>query len=183
MTSRMTPHRAPGPAGMNRVGEALIAEYAVVTGKVRLGENTNVWYAVVIRGDDAHIRIGARTNVQDGTVIHCDPAADNIIGDDVTIGHGAIVHGVRIHDRALIGMGSMLLGGCVIGEGAVVGAGAVVSEDMEVPPHSLAVGVPARIVKTFDPAERDRHALETASHYVERAEEHSRGEYDGRLEA
>ena len=80
-------------------------------------------------------------------------------------------------------MGSMLLGGCVIGEGAVVGAGAVVSEGMEVPPYSLAVGVPARIVKTFDRGPRDTHALETARHYVERAEEHARGEYDGRLDA
>ncbi len=168
---------------MNRVGRAWVAENAVVTGKVRLGADANIWYAAVIRGDDAHIQVGARTNVQDGAIIHCDPDADNIIGDDVTIGHGAIVHGVRIHDRALIGMGSMLLGGCVIGESAVVGAGAVVSEGMEVPPFSLAVGVPARIVKSFDAAERDRHALYTARHYVERAEEHARGDYDGRLEA
>ncbi|MFV1958190.1 MAG: gamma carbonic anhydrase family protein, partial [Planctomycetota bacterium] len=134
----------------------------MVCGDVVLGEEVSVWHGAVIRGDDAPIRIGARTNVQDLVVVHVDPDRENVIGEDVTIGHGAICHGVRIGDRALIGMGATLLGGSVIGEGAVVGAGAVVSENMEVPPWTLAVGVPARIVRTFEREARRQDALETS---------------------
>jgi len=153
----------------------------MVCGDVVLGEEASVWHGAVVRGDDAPIRVGARTNVQDLVVVHVDPDRKNVIGEDVTIGHGAICHGVRIGNLALIGMGATLLGGSVIGEGAVVGAGAVVSENMEVPPWSLAVGVPARIVKTFEKEARRRHALETSAHYVRRAREHTAGEWEGKV--
>lgn len=144
-----------------------------MTGDVSLGEDASAWFGVTIRGDDASIRIGPRTNVQDGAVIHVDPGCPCVIGSDVTIGHGAICHGVRIQDRALIGMGAILLSGSVIGEGAVVGAGTVVSEHMVVPPWTLAVGVPARIVRSLDVAERTAQADTIAQGYVARAQEHA----------
>lgn len=170
-------------ARLLRVGRAFIAHDAVVTGRVTLGPDANVWYGVTIRGDDARIAIGARTNVQDGTVIHADPDRDHSIGEDVTIGHGAICHGIQIRDRALIGMGAVLLGGSIVEEGAVVGAGCVVSEGMVVPANSLAVGVPARIAKTFDPAERRAHALQHSRDYVEQARRHADGAWDDQVQA
>lgn len=165
------------PQSLVRVGGAYVATTASVLGQVRLGVGANVWYGVVIRGDDAPITIGARTNVQDGTVVHVDPGAANVIGADVTIGHGALCHGVRIDDRALIGMGAILLGGSVVGEGAIVGAGALVKEGQVVPPYTLVVGVPARVVKALDPAQRRAEAEATAQDYLERAQQHSRGEW------
>lgn len=161
-------------------GSAWVASTASVTGRVTLGPDANVWYGVVLRGDDAPISIGARTNVQDGTVVHVDPDRPNVIGADVTIGHGAVCHGVRIGDRALIGMGAILLGGCVIGEGAVIGAGALVKEDAVIPPYALVVGVPGKVVRSVDRAERDRTALAHASGYVQRAREHAEGVWDWR---
>lgn len=165
------------PQRLVPVGGAYVATSASVLGQVRLGAGANVWYGVVIRGDDAPITIGARTNVQDGTVVHVDPGAANVIGADVTIGHGALCHGVRIDDRALIGMGAILLGGSVVGEGAIVGAGALVKEGQVVPPYTLVVGVPARVVKSLDPAQRRAEAEATAQDYLERAQQHSRGEW------
>jgi carbonic anhydrase/acetyltransferase-like protein (isoleucine patch superfamily) len=164
-----------------RVGRAFVASTASVTGDVVLGEDANLWYGVVVRGDDARITIGARTNVQDNTVVHVDPGAPNEIADDVTIGHGAVCHGARIERYALIGMGAVLLGGCVVREGAVIGAGALVREDFEVPPYTLVVGVPAKVVKTLDPDERRRIALDHAAGYVTRAREHSDGVWLGRI--
>jgi carbonic anhydrase/acetyltransferase-like protein (isoleucine patch superfamily) len=168
---------------IHRVGRAWVASTASVTARVTLGEDANLWFGVVIRGDDAPIRIGARTNVQDNTVVHVDPDVENAIGDDVTIGHGAICHGARIHDGALIGMGAILLGGSVIGEGAIVAAGAVVREDQEIPPYSLAVGIPARVVKRLDPVARRAEALEIAAGYVQKAREHHGGRWDGAVDA
>lgn len=163
------------PGRWREVGGAFVAPGASVTGRVTLGPQVNVWYGVTIRGDDAPIAIGARTNVQDGAVVHVDPGRPNVIGADVTIGHGAICHGVSIGDRALIGMGAVLLGGSVVGEGAVIGAGALVKENDVVPPYTLMVGVPARPVRKVDREERDRTALSHAQGYVERAREHAAG--------
>jgi carbonic anhydrase/acetyltransferase-like protein (isoleucine patch superfamily) len=174
---------ASGGAGMRRVGRAWVADNASVSGRVTLGEDANLWYGVVVRGDDAPIRIGARTNVQDNTVIHVDPGCENVIGDDVTIGHGALVHGVRIGDHALIGMGAILLGGSVVGEGALVGAGTLVPENAEIPPWHLAVGVPARVVRPLDEAARRAEAIGMAEGYVLRAKEHAGTRWKGQLEA
>lgn len=168
-------------ARMLRVGHAYIADTATVTGMVTLGEDTNIWYGVSIRGDDAAITIGARTNIQDNAVVHVDPGATNVLGCDITVGHSALVHGVVVEDHALIGMGAILLGGCVIGHGAVIGAGAVVLENARIPPWSLVVGAPGRIVRTVDKEERMRVALAHASHYVERAREHTDGAWDDML--
>jgi carbonic anhydrase/acetyltransferase-like protein (isoleucine patch superfamily) len=159
---------------MERRGAAYVASSASLTGRVALGEDANLWYGVVVRGDDAPITIGPRSNVQDNAVIHVDPDAPQVIGADVTIGHGAICHGIRIEDGALIGMGAILLGGSVIGEGALVAAGALVRENQVVPPCTLVAGVPARVIKTLDRAARLAEARAHAAGYVARAKEHAR---------
>lgn len=123
-----------------------VADNAALIGDVILGDDASVFFSTTVRGDCNYIRIGARTNVQDNCTIHVNHLDyPTIIGDEVTIGHGAIVHGCTIHRGALIGMGSRVLDGAVIGENALVGAGALVPEGMQVPPRTLVVGVPARV--------------------------------------
>jgi carbonic anhydrase/acetyltransferase-like protein (isoleucine patch superfamily) len=122
-----------------------LAPDAVIAGDVVLGAGVSVWYGCVIRGEYAPVRIGARTNVQDLSIMHTDPGSPCTIGEDVTIGHRAIVHGATVHDEALIGMGATVLNNATIGKGSIVGAGAVVRERFEVPPAHLAVGVPAKL--------------------------------------
>jgi len=165
------------------VGRALVADTATVTAAVSLAEDANLWYGVVVRGDDAPIAIGARTNIQDNSVVHVDPAAANTIGADVTIGHGAIVHGVEVGDYVLIGMGSIVLGGSQIGEGSIVGAGALVLENTVIPPYSLVVGSPARVVRSLDPEARRAQAVAHAAHYVEQARRHAGDHWDGQVDA
>jgi carbonic anhydrase/acetyltransferase-like protein (isoleucine patch superfamily) len=162
---------------MLRRGEAFVASTASVLADVTLGRDANVWYGCVVRGDDAPLSIGERTNLQDGSVMHADTGVRNDIAHDVTIGHGAILHGARVEAYVLIGMGAVVLGGSVIGEGAIVAAGCVVPEGMIVPPFSLVVGVPARIVKTFDPAQRRADAIHHAADYVKKALEHASGRW------
>ncbi len=128
-------------------GGAFVASNAIVTGEVSFCEDVGVWFGCVLRGDDAPLSIGHRTNVQDLTMIHADPGAPNRIGAEVTVGHRCVLHGAEIGDRCLIGMGAILLGGSRIGAESIVGAGALVKEGMVVPPRSLLVGLPARIVR------------------------------------
>src|SRR6185295_769889 len=135
-------------------GGAFKARNAIVTGDVTLGRDAGVWFGCVVRGDDAPRVIGARTNVQDLTMIHADPGAPNVIGAEVTIGHRCVLHGVRIGDGALIGMGAVLLGGSEVGEEALVAAGAVVREGFEVPSGMLVAGVPAKVIRELTPEER-----------------------------
>jgi carbonic anhydrase/acetyltransferase-like protein (isoleucine patch superfamily) len=132
---------------------AFKARNAVVTGDVTLGADVGIWFGCVVRGDDAPLSIGRRTNVQDLTMIHADTGVPNSIGAEVTIGHRCVLHGARVGDRCLIGMGAILLGGSVIGEESLVAAGAVVREGFEVPPRTLVAGVPARILRALTPAE------------------------------
>jgi len=156
-------------------GGAWVASTAVVTDDVQLGRDCSVWYGVVIRGDCAPITIGALTNVQDNTVVHADTGVPNDIGAEVTIGHGAVVHGRRVGDGCLIGIKAVILGGAEIGEGCIVAAGAVVREGAIVPPRSLVAGVPARVVRAVSEAElatfreHARHYLELARHHAGRA--------------
>ena len=147
-------------------GGAFIAEGAVVTGEVSLGEDANVWFGCVLRGDDAPLVIGPRTNIQDGTIVHADPGVPNRIGSDVAVGHRCVLHGAEVEDRCLIGMGAILLGGSRIGAGSIVGAGALVKENAVIPPRSLVVGIPARVVREVTQEEYD-HLLEHAAGYVE----------------
>ncbi|GAB4143852.1 MAG: gamma carbonic anhydrase family protein [Planctomycetota bacterium] len=156
------------PGRLVRRGEALVADNAVVVADVRLGKDVSVWFGVTIRGDDAPIEIGARTNVQDNTCIHVDVGAPLRIGADVTIGHGAIVHCVEVGDLCLLGMGCIVLGGARIGEGSIVGAGAVVLEGSIIPPRSVVLGTPGKVVRRVTDEEIE-DARWRARHYVERA--------------
>lgn len=151
-----------------------IHETAVVLGDVQLAEETSVWPTAVIRGDIERITIGARSNVQDGAVIHADPGKPTVIGADCVIGHRAIVHGSTLEDAVLVGMGAILLNGVRVGSGSIIGAGAVLTEDTVVPPSSLVLGVPGKVVKTLDPSARAR-IVENAARYVALSVRHRSG--------
>ncbi len=148
-------------------GGAFKATNAIVTGDVTLGEDVGIWFSCVVRGDDAPLLIGRRTNVQDLTMIHADPGVPNVIGEEVTIGHRCVLHGAEVGTRALIGMGAILLGGSTVGDEAIVAAGAVVREGFEVPARFLVAGVPARVVREI--TEEERAALvRSAEGYVKK---------------
>jgi carbonic anhydrase/acetyltransferase-like protein (isoleucine patch superfamily) len=134
---------------------AYVDASAQVIGDVHLGAESSVWMNVVIRGDVNAIRIGARTNVQDLTLVHVmRDTHPTLIGDEVTIGHSAVVHGCTIENRCLIGMGAILLNGCHIGTGSIVAAGTLVPEGMVVPPGSMVMGLPARVRRPLTDEER-----------------------------
>lgn len=165
--------------GEPRVPEsAWVAPSADVVGDVELGEDASVWYQCVLRGDIAPIRVGRSANIQDLTMVHVDVDQPCVIGDEVGIGHRAIIHACEVRDGALIGMGAIVLSGAVVGEGALVAAGAVVTEGMEVPPDSLVVGVPGKIIREVDDALRERMRL-TVAHYTELKEGHRTGRWTG----
>jgi len=165
-----------GHAGAQpRVAEsAYVAENAMVIGAAILDEESSVWFGAVIRADLAPIHVGPRSNVQDNATLHCDTDCPVEIGRDVTIGHNAIVHGATIGDGALVGMHATVLNGARVGEGSIIGAGAVVKENAVIPPHSLAVGVPARVVKTLGD-DQVAATIENARWYAREAAEY-RGE-------
>jgi carbonic anhydrase/acetyltransferase-like protein (isoleucine patch superfamily) len=150
-----------------------VAPGATLIGAVELGPDASVWYGCVLRGDVHKIRVGARSNVQDLSVVHVtrDRFATEI-GDDVTVGHRAVVHGCRIGDGALVGIGAIVLDGAIVGEGAWIGAGAVVTPGSEIPPRMLALGAPARVVRPVSDAEY-RDQLERTRAYVQTAREHA----------
>lgn len=146
-----------------------LAPNATLIGDVVLGDEASVWFGAVIRGDIGAIRVGARTNVQDLACLHLtDGISTTNIGADVTIGHGAILHGCTVEDGCLIGMGSIVLDNAVIGAGSVVAAGALVPPRMVVPPRSLVKGSPAKVVRAVTEAE-GRLGVDGARHYVESA--------------
>jgi carbonic anhydrase/acetyltransferase-like protein (isoleucine patch superfamily) len=130
-------------------GGAFVASNAIVTGDVTLGRDVGIWFGCVVRGDDAPLTIGERTNIQDLTMIHADTGVPNVIGAEVTVGHRCVLHGARIEDRCLIGMGAVLLGGSRIGAESLIAAGAVVKESFVVPPRSLVAGVPGKILRSL----------------------------------
>ena len=138
---------------------AFIAPGAMIIGDVTIGEESSVWFNCVLRGDLERIEVGTRTNIQDGAVVHLDPGFPCLIGDDVTIGHGAIVHGCTVGDGAMISMGAIILTGAKIGERAIVAAGAVVREGQEIPPDTLAMGIPAQVKREVTPADLERVRL------------------------
>lgn len=155
---------------------AFVAPGAVVLGDVTLGERASVWYAAVLRGDMAPISIGDDTNIQDGTIVHVDEGVPCRIGRRVGVGHRVILHGCTVEDECLVGMGSILLNNVVVGTGSVIAAGAVIPEGMRIPPRSLVMGVPGRIVRSVDMALTLR--IEgTWRHYVAQAERHRKGEW------
>lgn len=124
-----------------------IAEGAQVIGDVTIGEGSSIWFNVVVRGDVNAVIIGRNTNIQDNSTIHSDPRSSTVIGDEVSVGHNAVVHGCTVGNKALIAIHATVLTGAVIGEGSIVGAGAVVGEDKEIPPGRIALGAPARVIR------------------------------------
>jgi len=157
--------------------DAFIHPEAFVCGDVTLGARASVWPDAVIRADSAPITIGESSNVQDGVVIHVDPGLPCTIGARVTIGHRAIVHGATVEDDCLIGMGAIVLNRVVVGRGSLIGAGAVCSEGMAIPPNSVVLGVPGRVVRAMDETLRARTAHGVAA-YLDLAERHRQGEFE-----
>lgn len=156
-----------------------LAEGCAVVGDVVLGEDTNVWYGVVIRGDVGKVRIGKRANLQDLVCVHMTTeVSDAVIGDDVSIGHGAIIHGAIIEEGALVGMGCILMDNARIGRGAIVGAGSLVTTGTQIPPKTLALGRPAKVIRELS-ADEARAGVETARKYVGLARAHAES---GRVE-
>jgi carbonic anhydrase/acetyltransferase-like protein (isoleucine patch superfamily) len=146
---------------------AYVDESAQVIGDVVIGAESSIWMNVVVRGDVHHIRIGRRTNVQDLTMVHVMRGTHPThIGDEVTIGHSAVIHGCTIEDRCLIGMGAILLNGCTIGSSSIVAAGTLVPEGMHVPAGSLVMGAPARVTRALDESAR-QSIRDYADRYVQ----------------
>lgn len=139
--------------------------HCVIEGAVEIGADASIWHYAVVRGDEDSITIGARTNVQDGAVLHVDEGWPLSIGSGVTIGHRAVVHGCTIEDDVLVGMGAIVMNGAHIGSGSIIAAGAVVLENADIPPDSLVVGVPGKVRGSVRPEQRV--ATQTnAEHYV-----------------
>ena len=153
----------------NVAPDAFVAETAVVLGNVTIGPGASVWFNAVLRGDKDRIVIGARTNVQDNVTIHLDPGKPTLVGDGVTIGHAAIVHGCTVEENCLIGMGSTILTGARIGRDTIIGAHALVTENKVIPPGSLVLGVPAKVVRGLTPEEIEGIRRSAQGYY-----EHSR---------
>jgi carbonic anhydrase/acetyltransferase-like protein (isoleucine patch superfamily) len=146
---------------------AYIAPNASLIGRVELGEGSTVWFNAVLRGDNEPIRIGARSNVQEGAVLHTDPGCPLTVGADVTIGHQAMLHGCTVGDGSLIGIQAVVLNRAVIGKHSLVGAGAIVTEGKTFPDRSLILGAPAKVVRTLGDDEVAR-LLDSAVHYEHR---------------
>jgi len=148
---------------------AFVADGAVVLGDVEVGEHSSVWFGCVLRGDVNHIRVGARTNIQDLTVLHVTSKTHpTVVGDEVTVGHRVVLHGCTIKDRCLVGIGSVVLDGAVIGPEAVIGAGALVPPGMVVPPRTLVMGSPAKVKRDLT-VEEIEALRRSADNYVEYA--------------
>ena len=152
--------------------DAFIAPTAAVIGDVEIGSETGIWFHCLVRGDMNFIRIGARTNIQDGTVIHVDSGAfSTTIGDDVTVGHNAVIHGCTIRNRGFVGISATVLDGAVIEEGGVLGAGGLLTPGKVIGPNELWMGSPAKLVRVMSAEERGKFDR-TAPNYVALAKRH-----------
>ena len=152
-----------------------VAHNATLTGELSIAELSSFWFNTVVRGDVAPITIGRRVNVQDGAIIHCDTGIPNVIEDDVSIGHGAIVHGKFVGRGTLIGMGAIVLSESTIGAECLIAAGAVVSPKVTIPDRSVVMGVPGRVVRQVNERDLDYFAI-IRDRYVQLAEKYVRGE-------
>ncbi len=153
---------------------AWVADSAQVIGNVELGPDASVWFGVVIRGDNDPIRVGRNSNIQDLAVLHSDAGVPLTIGENVTVGHQAMLHGCTVGDGSLIGIQAVVLNGAKIGRGCIVGAGSIVTEAKEFPDHSLIIGSPAKVVRTLDPARADG-LVTSARNYVANAHRFAKG--------
>ncbi len=155
-------------------GRFWIAPDAQVIGDVQLAEDVGIWFGAVLRGDNEPIRLGARTNVQEHAMIHTDPGHPVVVGEGVTIGHRAIIHGCQIGNGTLVGMGAIILNGARIGRDCLIGAGALITEGKEIPDGSLIVGSPGKIVRELDASAREALAA-SAENYVQNWQRFARG--------
>ena len=153
-------------------GAVFVADNATLQGDVVLKPGSTVWYGAVIRGDNGTLTVGENTNIQDNAVVHCDIGSQVTLGKNVTVGHCALVHGCTVGDDSLIGMHATLLNNSVVGQRCIIGAGALVPEGMVIPDDSVAVGVPARVIKKITP-EQLAFNRENAAHYVQVGKEHA----------
>lgn len=148
-----------------------IAESADIIGNVTIGRNSSIWYQGVLRGDDQPITIGENTNIQDGSVVHTGWEIPTVVGNNVTVGHKALIHGCTIGDNTLIGMGSIILDGAEVGEFTIIGAGSLVPPGKKIPSGVLALGSPAKVIRELTQEEKDS-IIESAVDYVEAANNH-----------
>jgi carbonic anhydrase/acetyltransferase-like protein (isoleucine patch superfamily) len=149
-----------------------VAPNSTVIGGITAGTDIGIWYGAVIRADKDRISIGDRSNIQDNCVVHTSSGYPVLIGNDVSIGHGAILHGCTIHDRVLVGMGAIILNGAVVGSESIIGAGALISEGKEIPPRSLVIGIPGKIIRQIS-EEEVAGIIKNALSYVVLAREHT----------
>jgi len=161
---------------MQAIKDYYIAHNAVVMGNVDIGTGVNIWFSSVVRGDLSQVTLGPRVNLQDGCIVHTDTDAPQTIEEGVVIGHGAILHGRHIGRDSLVGIGARLLGGCEIGEECLIAAGAVVTEGRRIPPRSVVMGVPGRVLRPIRPEEVERTRA-ICAHYLEMAQRYVRGAY------
>jgi gamma-carbonic anhydrase len=169
-TNRTVKMIMPYKGVMPKIGDnVFIEESARVIGDVEIGRDSSIWFNAVVRGDVNYIRIGDRTNVQDNCTLHVTKDIfPLILGSDITVGHNVTLHGCTIKDRCLIGMGAIILDNAEIGEDSIIGAGALVKEGTKIPPGSLVVGLPAKVVREIKPEEKAR-ILKSAQNYIEYA--------------
>jgi len=148
-----------------------IHETAEVIGKVKIGKDVSVWCQAVIRGDVEEIIIGEETNLQDGVLVHTDHGFPTVLGNGITVGHGVVLHGCKIGNNCLIGMGAIILSGAEIGENSIIGAGSVITQNKKIPEGSLVVGVPAKFKKKLS-SEEIQKIKEASQHYIEKIKEY-----------
>lgn len=163
-------------AHIEAIGDFYVATTAVVSGDVVLSPGVNIWFNTVLRGDLAQIVLGHRVNIQDGAIVHTDFDAPMEIGDGVVVGHGAILHGKSIGRDSLIGMGAKLLSGSEIGEQCLIAAGSLVTEGRRIPPRSVVMGIPAKVVRSVTDEDLAR-TVDICAHYLEMAQRYVRGAY------
>ena len=163
------------PDRLSLAADVFVAASAVLRGDVTVGPRSSIWFNAVVRGDLASVTIGQDTNIQDGAILHVETGGPAVVGDRVTVGHMAVVHAAHVESDSLIAIGALVLSGSRVGAGSIVGAGAVVKEGWEVPPRSLVLGVPGRVVRTVTDAERDRIARNWAV-YVDYAAQYRQRE-------
>ncbi len=162
-----------GDKKVKLLGEGhFIAPSAAVIGEVILHENVSIWFGCVLRADCDRIEIGANSNIQDGTVLHVDPGSPMIVGEHVTVGHNAMLHGCTIGDGSLVGINAVVLDGAKIGKGCLIGANALVTEGMVIPDGSLVLGSPAKVKSALSPEQRAAIIIGT-EHYVDNARRYS----------
>jgi len=161
---------------MQAIKDYYIAHNAVVMGNVDIGTGVNIWFSSVVRGDLSQVTLGPRVNLQDGCIVHTDTDAPQTIEEGVVIGHGAILHGRHIGRDSLVGIGARLLSGSEIGEECLIAAGAVVTEGRRIPPRSVVMGIPGKVVRAITADELERTRL-ICAHYLEMAQRYARGAY------